>query len=82
MRALWDYPVLPYQAQVPWPCVLRSGHQDWVTSVDLVETWLVNSIGPRYSLWTWNMWHLGMGDLCGVSFLKDRDRLIFLLRFG
>lgn len=82
MRALWDYPVLPYPAVVPWPVVEHRGYQDWMASVDLIEEWLRICIGPRYSEWTWSMWSLHNPQLCSVSFRWEPNASLFVLRFG
>ncbi|NBP00722.1 MAG: hypothetical protein EBU90_11445 [Proteobacteria bacterium] len=82
MRALWDYPVLPFKAVVPWPQVDYRGHKDWMASVDLVESWLCQSVGPRYSEWTWSMWSLQDSRYCSVSFRWEPSVSLFLLRFS
>lgn len=84
MKALWDYPELPYKAIVPWPRVENqsTGSPDWVLSVDLLESWLETCIGPHWAEWTWSMWSLHNPYLCGVGFRLDRNRCLFLLKFG
>lgn len=82
MRALWDFPVLPYPAVVPWPRIENLGYQDWIASVDLIEDWLRDSVGPRYREWTWSMWSLHNTELCSVSFRWEPNVTMFLLRFG
>lgn len=82
MRALWDFPVLPYQAVTPWPQVLYNGQWDWIGSVDLIESWLAQYVGARYVEWTWSMWTLHNPALCGVSFSRPSHCSLFLLRFG
>lgn len=82
MQALWDYPVLPYQAVVPWPSVWVNGHRDWHSASQLVQSWLEFSVGNRYSEWTWSMWMLNSSDLCGVSFRRESMCTLFLLRFS
>ena len=82
MRALWDYPVLPYKCVVPWPEFYTNGYKDWIQSADYIESWLVNNIGPHWSTWTWSMWTLHNSELCGVSFARERSCSLFLLRFS
>lgn len=86
MRALCDYPiVLPYTAAVPWPYVelqQQRGQQDWIASVDTVESWLEVSIGPHLVTWVWSTWTLHQTGICAVGFLHQRDTTLFLLRFG
>jgi len=83
MRALWDHPCLPYKVCVPWPkCHDLSGHISWVHSVDLVESWLEQYIGPHWTEWTWAMWSLHNPYYCGVSFSREPSCSLFLLRFG
>ena len=83
MRALNDYPlVLPYQAAVPWPLVFAGAQADWVATVDRVEDWLDRTVGPHSVRWVWSRWALHQTDLCAVSFARDPDRLLFLLRWG
>jgi len=85
MRALWDrYPELPYTAHVPWPQVFNPNTQciDWIESVDLIETWLSNSVGPHWVEWAWSMYTLDEANCCGVSFRYDRNRTLFLLTWS
>ena len=85
MHALWDrYPCLPYQGHVPWPRIQYRDHQDWVASVDLVDSWLRTSVGSRWVNWTWGWATFACQDLdqCHVNFRWERDRTLFLLRFG
>jgi len=84
MRALNDYPIeLPYRAVVPWPVVYtQTLQQDWMDTVYRVEQWLECQVGPHYQRWVWSMWSLHQTDLCSVSFLRDPDRILFLIRWG
>lgn len=79
MRALIDdFPRLPYQVIVPWPSV----YDTWLENTILVETWLEGCVGPHYVRWVWSMWTLHQSDLCSVSFAREPDTSLFLLRFG
>ncbi len=83
MRALNDYPItLPYPAVVPWPIIEYHGQPDWVESVHTIESWLDRYSGPHYVAWVWNMWTLHQTHLCSVSFARERDSTLFLLRWG
>ena len=83
MNMLWDrHPELPYRAVVPWPRVYTRGNQDWVASVDCVETWLETSVGRHWCEWCWAGWSLAHSDLCAVSFRWEPAVSMFLLRFG
>jgi hypothetical protein len=83
MRALCDRPItLPYTAVVRWPLVERNGQPDWIDAVYSVEEWLERSVGPHYSRWVWSMWSLNQAHLCSVSFARDPDTTLFLLRWG
>ena len=80
---LWDrYPELPYRAVVPWPRVYTRGNQDWVASVDCVQSWLEISVGRHWCEWCWAGWSLAHSDLCAVSFRWEPSVSMFLLRFG
>jgi hypothetical protein len=83
MRALYDYPItLPYTAVVPWPLIERNGQPDWIDAVESVESWLERCVGPHYARWVWNTWTLHQVDLCSVSFAREPDSCLFLLRWG
>ena len=83
MRILWDrYPDLPYRAVAPWPVVERNGMRDWVDSVESVESWLIEYVGPHWTRWTWDMMTLHNPYLCGVSFARESDSTLFLLRWS
>jgi len=84
MLALWDrHPELPYRAVAPWPQIVTdTGQLDWIESVDQVETWLENFVGYHFVHWTWTMWTLDNPYLCSVSFRREPDSLLFLLRWN
>ena len=83
MRALWDtHPELPYRAVAPWPLIMRNGQPDWVDSVESVEIWLCEHVGSHWDRWTWTMWGLDNPYLCSVSFAREPDSTLFLLRFS
>jgi hypothetical protein len=83
MRALWDFPELPYRAVAPWPRIERLGQQDWIEQVMTVEQWLELHVGPHYARWGWSMWTLhNQHDLCAVSFAREQDTTLFLLRWA
>jgi hypothetical protein len=83
MRMLWDlHPKLPYYAAAPWPVIEQNGQPDWIASVAYVEDWLELHVGHHWVHWTWNMWTLHQQDFCGVSFCRERDTTLFLLKFG
>lgn len=82
MQALWDkHPELPYRAVVPWPRIETNGNLDWVAAVDIMQSWLESTVGKHYIQWTWTMWTLDQPDLCGVSFARDTDSTLFLLKW-
>jgi len=82
----------PYTAQALWPGVEEQYEQthpyqsfkqvDWIDSVAEMEKWLESSIGLRYCEWVWaehvsiTSWH------CGVAFHWEKDKTLFLLRWG
>jgi hypothetical protein len=83
MQALEDcLQELPYRGVVPWPLVERNGCYDWICSVSTVEDWLDQYVGGHYSDWTWTQWTLHQPNLCSVSFKREPDSVLFLLRFG
>jgi hypothetical protein len=47
-----------------------------------MEGWLESTIGRHYVRWTWNMWTLDQPHLCGVSFARDTDSTLFLLKWA
>jgi hypothetical protein len=73
---------LPYRAVVPWPFVQYNGQWDWISSVDIMESWLAEHVGNHYSDWTWTMWTLHQPGLCSVSFAREQDSTLFLLRWS
>ena len=79
MKMLIEQPRFDHVASVPWPC--SDQHQlDWVYGVDIIEHWLLDHVGQRLSRWAWtdsgNTYHIG------VSFLWDRDRLLFIITWA
>ena len=73
---------LPYRAVAPWPFVELNGQWDWITSVDAVESWLEDHIGPHDQSWTWTLWTLDQHYLCSVNFRREQDSTLFLLRWS
>lgn len=83
MRMLDDRPItLPYTAVVPWPIVEYRGYPDWIQGCHCIENWLDHHVGPHLVAWVWSMWTLHQSHLCSVSFARDRDSTLFLLRWG
>ena len=83
MQMLWDrHPELPYRAVAPWPRIDYNGQQDWHTAVYTVESWLEQCVGYHWVHWTWSMYTLHQQDLCSVSFAREPDSLLFLLKWG
>lgn len=74
--------VLPYIAVTPWPYIEYRGQQDWIASALCVETWLDQFVGAHYVSWAWSMWALHSSHLCAVTFARERDSTLFLLKFG
>ncbi len=97
MRAVWNYRFkysimkdfyLPelhsfqYRAWAPWPRTDQS-QQDWVRSLEVVDDWLNQHVGPHHSHWAWDRVDLAVqGNYLGVAFRWDRDRTLFLLRWA
>ncbi len=78
------YP-FPYIAWVPWPAdsVVQTGATyDWVNSIDQMEEWLNASVGRRLVAWGWTCMDTPCHSACAVAFKLDRDRSMFLLRWG
>jgi hypothetical protein len=81
---LIDFHDFRYVASVPWPGLDPVSWESqatqwpvWDHGVELIETWLVNHVGPYRSSWAWNR-----GQTCyeiGVGFRWDQDRLLFVL---
>jgi hypothetical protein len=83
MRELEDcLQELPYRGVVPWPLIELNGQWDWISSVNTVESWLDHYVGYHYRDWTWTQWTLHQPNLCSVSFAREPDSVLFLLRFG
>ena len=83
MKALWDrYPELPYHASAPWPYIEHNGQWDWIDSVQTVEEWLDQCVGRHWVEWTWDCWTLHNNYWCGVAFARERDSVLFLLKWS
>jgi hypothetical protein len=82
MHMLMDRPELPYRAVAPWPQIEHNGQWDWIATVYTVEDWLERSVGPHWALWGWSMYSLHQSHLCGVSFARERDSILFLLKWS
>lgn len=84
MRCLIDFPIKPefqFIARAPWPCIYRNETVDWIESVEQIEVWLVNYVGPRYTQWV----YAGVGNQSlelTVAFRWARDQGLFLLRWA
>ena len=84
---LWDrHPELPYTASAPWPLVWRGDYVDWESSVNSVDSWLRNCVGPRWVEWTWGWAVFSMYDLswemCTVNFNRESSVSLFLLKYS
>ena len=76
------YP-FPYIAWAPWPNTnLYNSQLDWVESIDLMESWLVTSVGGHLVTWVWTCLDTPAHSACAVAFKHERDRCMFLLRWS
>ena len=70
---------LPHVVHVPWPKITRDGTDDWVSSMELVEEWLCDCVGPHSEEWAWSIDHQ---HWCSVCFARESYITLFMLRFG
>jgi hypothetical protein len=71
-----------YRAWAPWP-LADQAQQDWVSSLERVDDWLVRCVGPHHSHWAWDRVDLAQqGNYLGVAFRWDKHRTLFLLRWS
>lgn len=85
MRYLVDHPIQPYFPHIAvcdWPVDPRHHQQDWIDSVELLEGWLIASIGPHYSHWVYATTGQQEYWQACVGFHIEKHRTLFLLRFG
>ena len=77
-----EYHTFQYRAWAPWP--RQDQYQmDWVSSLELVESWLEQSVGPHHKLWAWDRVDLSIqGQYLGVAFRHSPHRTLFLLRWA
>ena len=74
---LIDWHAFEYSASVPWPNINTGNYQ---AGVRMLEFWLSENIGPRWSTWAWTNsqeWYQ-----IAVSFRWDQDRSLFVLRWS
>ena len=64
----------PYQTTNPWP--FPNHYVDWAIAVYDLEFWLEQYVGHQMVQWAWT------GGQCKLAFAKERDRTLFLLRWG
>ena len=86
MRCIIDHPqpYFPYIAIAPWPTITHpiTYQIDWIDCVQELESWLERSVGPHYQRWAYatsqeqEYWHA-----C-VSFAREPDRTMFVLRWA
>lgn len=85
MRCLIDHPVEPYFNHIAvcdWPVDPRHYQQDWIESVDILESWLEQYIGHHYSDWVYaTRTNQQYWQAC-VGFSRPQHKSIFLLRWG
>ena len=75
----------PKSLPVDWPkdsVIETDGRYDWVNSIDQMEDWLDVSVGRRLVAWAWTCMDTPCHSACAVAFKLDRDRSMFLLRWG
>jgi hypothetical protein len=76
---LVDCHAFQYHAQIPWPSI-QSDQMDWINGLLLIEDWLRESIGPRYTRWAYHdcpaLYNIG------IAFKWDQDRTLFVLAWS
>lgn len=74
---------LRHLATIQWPHkVNEHGQTDWIGTIEEIECWLEDRVGPGQKAWWWNSSTLDHPYLCSINFLRDSDRVLFLLRWG
>lgn len=73
---------LPYPATIAWPRSETGGQWDWITDIESVEAWLEAHVGSHTDSWAWCVGAFDQRDYCCVSFARQQDSVMFLLRFG
>jgi len=75
---LVDWHRFPYNAIIPWPN--HEYQQDWVNSLIVVEDWLKQCVGSRYTTWAYADCDILYN--IGVAFKWDQDRTLFVLTWS
>lgn len=77
-----EYHEFEFVARVPWPKIMTNWQEDWINSIDTLESWLNQYAGPHWVEWAYsqqqnqNYW-----EAC-VAFKRDRNRTLFLLTWS
>lgn len=71
-----------YKARAPWPVSPSHNQIDWIESIDIMRYWLESSVGPHLAHWAWSTDAQQKAWECCVAFRWDRDRLLFLIKWG
>ena len=76
-----DWTDFEYRARVPWPRPPED-QVDWIWQESVLTEWLRHHVGGRYSHWAWSTDSEHRAWEACVAFRWDRDRCLFLLKWG
>jgi hypothetical protein len=69
-------------ATAHWPTIIVNDQLDWVTAVDVMETWLTTHIGGHYSHWAYhNGTSINYWQAC-IAFKLPKYKTLFLLQWA
>lgn len=77
-----EYHQFNYVARAPWPHIYTDYQQDWITAIEVLESWLTQHIGPHYSNWAYSQQiNQDYWEAC-IAFRLDKYKTLFLLKWS
>ncbi len=77
-----EYHDFEYVARVPWPKIYTNWQEDWVSSIETLETWLNQYTGRHWVEWAYSQQQNQCYWEACVAFKQDRNRTLFLLTWA
>lgn len=71
-----------YEAIVPWPRSPHLAQQDWVTSIETIESWLNQYCGHHWAEWAYSTSQDQQYWEACIAFRRERNRTLFLLTWA
>ena len=84
VRSLYlpEYHTFAHVAIAPWPVDPRQFQRDWVESINIMELWLEQRVGPHLVEWAFSQQQEQEYWQACIAFKREKYKTLFLLTWA